>query len=94
MIKKSIIYLQIKKNMKNKKELKNLSPNSKIIKDLPGLNQYQKEASIGLMHKVYFSTTRINFEKSNINPAVIYPNADIDKDKIIKENSKKSGIYR
>lgn len=51
-------------------------------------------SGLSLNNKVYFSTTTINLEKSNINPAVIYINAEIDKEKIIKENSKKSGIYR
>lgn len=30
---------------------------------------------------------------NNLKPIVIYPNADVDKVNIVKDNNKKSGIY-
>lgn len=49
-----------------------------------------------LNNKVYFSTSRCvqNLEDNNLNPAVIYLNADIHKNDIIQENKNKSGVYR
>ena len=49
-----------------------------------------------LYNKVYFSTSScLNLVDShNLKPAVIYLNADINKKEIIKENNKKSGVYR
>ena len=48
---------------------------------------------------VYFSTSayyRVNSEGKNnlVVPAIVYLNADINKEEIIKENKKKSGVYR
>jgi group I intron endonuclease len=48
-----------------------------------------------LLNKVYFSTSCVNLnDNNNLNPEVIYINADINKEEIIKENKNKSGVYR
>ena len=63
----------------------------------------QWEASIGLgfiillilnllFFKFIYSCDELNFLYSII-PAVIYPNVDIDKKRIVKDNKNKSGIY-
>jgi group I intron endonuclease len=48
-----------------------------------------------LNKKVYFSTSSLNSgDSDNLKPAVIYQNADINKNEIFKENKEKSGVYR
>jgi len=49
-----------------------------------------------LNNKVYFSTSCINLGDSNgLNSAeVVYHNADLNKKEIVKENKKKSGVYK
>jgi hypothetical protein len=49
-----------------------------------------------LNNKVYFSTSCINLGDSNdLNSAeVVYYNADLSKKEIVKENKKKSGVYK
>lgn len=48
-----------------------------------------------LNKKVYFSTSSLNLvDSDNLKPAVIYKNADINKNEIFQENKEKSGVYR
>lgn len=50
------------------------------------------------LNKAYFSTSCLNLEENNHNinfkPEVVYPNADLNKEEIIKTNENKSGVYR
>lgn len=46
-------------------------------------------------NKVYFSTSSINLgDSNNLESKVFYFDADTDKEKIVKENQNKSGVYR
>lgn len=48
-----------------------------------------------LNNKVYFSTSSINLgDRHNQKSVVFYFNADVDKEKIVRENKNKSGVYR
>jgi hypothetical protein len=49
------------------------------------------------LNKAYFSTSCIFLENNhniNFKPEVVYPNADLNKEEIIKTNKNKSGVYR
>uniref|UniRef100_UPI0030E0E404 hypothetical protein n=1 Tax=Dematophora necatrix TaxID=2751867 RepID=UPI0030E0E404 len=47
-------------------------------------------------NKVYFSTSRVAplGDSNNLESKVFYSNTDVDKEKIVKENQNKSGVYR
>ena len=47
-----------------------------------------------LNNKVYFSTNSRNLEYCQNLKCVVYLNADIDKEKLVKENKNKSGVYQ
>ena len=56
---------------------------------------YSVPDEVILNKKVYFSTSSINLvDSNNLKSAVLYINADEDKEKIVNENRHKSGIYQ
>ena len=68
-------------------------------------NSTNRNVNYILNNQVYFSTLRPSLsgqkassrnlvDSQNLKCEVVYLNADIDKEKIVKENRNKSGVYR
>jgi hypothetical protein len=68
----------------------NLKFNAKTIKFLPRVST-NNNSKFG---NIYYYSTNNNIGNNNVVPAVIYTNANTEKELILKENKGKSGIYR
>jgi len=56
--------------------------------------RYKAKKEITMISRRHYSTSSNSNGKNNIIPAVVYTNAETQKQKILKENQNKSAIYR